>query len=266
MAAPELRGLARIERLLGANPLVAGLGAEVVRSAAAQARLRSVRLGEHIWRAGARAEHFQVVVAGMVKLVDPGLAMRPTLFDVFGPGEALGYWVAYDGGPYIGDATPLTAHVETLLIPAAVLREATARDHAASLAMTSAALAHARALRAKLAVMCAGNVHQRLAALLLDLHRRFGAVAANGAWTIPVPLTRRDLSFAVGATLETVIRAMSRWQKQGVLETHAAGFTLRSPATLTAVRDDDASVEGGGVPGPIDAAPRERRKHATVRE
>ena len=43
----------------------------------------------------------------------------------------------------------------------------------------------------------------------------------------------------VGATIETVIRAMSRWQKDGVLETHPWGFVLRDVALLSSLLEND---------------------------
>lgn len=248
-ARADATSLARVESMLRRNGVLASLGPETVREAARAASLRRFERGGCIWRVGETATHFQVVVSGIVKLVAPGPGMRPTILDVFGPGEALGHWAAFDGSPYIGDAMPLTEHVETLLVPAAVIHQAMRARPENALAMTHAVLAHARGLRAKIAVMCAGSVHQRLAMLLLDLNTRFGDELEDGGVIVPVPLSRHDLSLCVGATIETVIRAMSKWQKEAVLETHAGGFVLRDVPALAAVlegattprSDDDAS-------------------------
>ncbi len=224
--------VARVESMLRRSQVLASLGPEAVREAAQAASLRRFARGECIWRVGERAVCFQVLVSGIVKLVAPGPGLRPTIVDVFGPGESLGYWAAFDSSPYIGDAMPVTDRVETLLIPATVLHQLTRANPEAALAMTHAVLAYARALRAKIAVMCAGTVHQRLAMLLLDLAARFGDESDDGTTLLPVPLSRLDLAMCVGATIETVIRAMSRWQKQGVLETLHSGFVLRDVAHL----------------------------------
>jgi hypothetical protein len=40
-------------------------------------------------------------------------------------------------------------------------------------------------------------------------------------------------------TIETVIRAMSRWQKEGLVETHENGFVLRDVQALRAVLRGD---------------------------
>jgi hypothetical protein len=50
----------------------------------------------------------------------------------------------------------------------------------------------------------------------------------------------------VGATIETVIRAMSRWQKEGVVETHESGFVLRDVHALrAALRGDRVGAREG---------------------
>lgn len=235
--------LARLEATLRRNPVLTSLGADTVRDAALSASRARFDRGDRIWRAGDTATRFQVVVSGIVKLVAPGPGQRPTILDVFGPGEAIGHWAAFDGSPYIGDALALTERVETLLVPATVIHHAVRARPECALAMTHAVLSHARALRAKIAVMCAGTVQQRLAAMLLDLRSRFGDELDDGGVMVPVPLSRHDLALCVGATIETVIRAMSRWQKEGVLETQPWGFVLRDVATLEGQLDGSALRE-----------------------
>lgn len=229
----------RFEGLLRRSRVLSSLGNDTVCEAARVAVVRQASRGECIWRYGDSAAHFQVVVSGVVKLVAPGPGLRPTIIDVFGPGEALGYWVALDGAPYIGDAMPVTERVETLLIPGSVLREAAGARPEAAGALTQAMLGHAQALRSKIAVMCAGSVQQRLAMLMLDLNTRFGDELEDGSLIVQVPLSRQDLAMWVGATIETVIRAMSRWQKDGVLETHPWGFVLRDVALLSSLLEND---------------------------
>jgi CRP-like cAMP-binding protein len=102
---------------------------------------------------------------------------------------------------------------------------------AATIALAHGLLEHTRTLRAKIAVMCAGSVEHRLAMFLVDLASRFGD-EADGGVIVQVPLSRGDLAIAVGATVETVIRTMSRWQKAGVLATDARGFVLRDLPAL----------------------------------
>ena len=212
--------------------MVASLDEDAASQMARVATARRFKKGERIWRAGDVATHFQVVVSGIVKLVGNHAGLYPTLIDAFGPGESIGYWSALDGSPYIGDAIPITPSVETLVIPATALLHILETRPRAALAMAHNVLAYTHTLRGKIAIMCAGSVGQRLARLLLDLQGRFGDEAEDGSTLLPVPLSRQDLAHGVGATIETVIRTMSRWQKEGVLATYEGGFVLYNVAAL----------------------------------
>ena len=236
----------RHEALLRRNKVVSSLGPDAVCELARVARARAFKKGEFIWCGGETATHFQVITSGIVKLIGIYEGLRPTLISTFGPGEALGYWASLDRSPYIGDAIPITPQVETLLIPSSVLVRLVETQPGAALAMTHSVLAHARALRAKIALLCAGTVYQRLAQLFLDFVERFGDEAEDGTVMLKVPLSRNDLALAVGVTIETVIRAMSRWQKEGLVETHENGFVLRDVQALRAVlRGDRVGMREG---------------------
>jgi CRP/FNR family transcriptional regulator len=69
----------------------------------------------------------------------------------------------------------------------------------------------------------------------LKLNDRFGDDFDDGTSEIPVALSRRDLAELVATSFETAIRIMSRWEREGVLETTRRGFTLRDMNRLTAL-------------------------------
>ena len=49
---------------------------------------------------------------------------------------------------------------------------------------------------------------------------------------IPLALSRQELADLTGTTIETCIRLMSRWGKEGLLETERDGFLLRDRSAL----------------------------------
>jgi CRP-like cAMP-binding protein len=57
----------------------------------------------------------------------------------------------------------------------------------------------------------------------------------EGPLYVPVPLTRQDFADMVGARVETVIRIMSRWQKDGLIGHNEHGLWVRDRATLEAL-------------------------------
>jgi CRP/FNR family transcriptional regulator len=54
----------------------------------------------------------------------------------------------------------------------------------------------------------------------------------DGAVFIPIALSRQDLADLTGTTIETCIRVMSRWGKEGVVQTAKDGFLLADRAAL----------------------------------
>lgn len=74
----------------------------------------------------------------------------------------------------------------------------------------------------------------RLAALLLDLGRRFGRREPAGI-TIGIHLTREELAELVGAAPETVIRLLSRFKRERLVATKGSEITLLKPERLAKV-------------------------------
>ena len=73
--------------------------------------------------------------------------------------------------------------------------------------------------------------------LFLKLADRMGR-ARDGAVFIPIALSRQELADLTGTTIETCIRLMSRWGKEGVVETDKEGFLLLDRAALEALTRD----------------------------
>ena len=104
-----------------------------------------------------------------------------------------------------------------------------------SAAMTRALLDHCALLHAKIDVLVAGTVPRRIAAFMLDLAERFGDEGLDGTTFVPLALSRAKYATYVAARVETVIRACSAWQKDGLLSTAKDGFTIRSLDELRSI-------------------------------
>jgi CRP-like cAMP-binding protein len=75
------------------------------------------------------------------------------------------------------------------------------------------------------------RVEYRVARLFLTLADRVGRAEGEGI-AVPVVLSRQEIADMVGATQETAIRIMSRWGKDGIVETTATGFLIPRRAAL----------------------------------
>ena len=54
-----------------------------------------------------------------------------------------------------------------------------------------------------------------------------------------VPLARQEIADLVGTTVETAIRVMSRWQKEGWVDTDKKGFLIRDPKALAEIAPEE---------------------------
>src|SRR5690606_23419010 len=60
------------------------------------------------------------------------------------------------------------------------------------------------------------SLRQKIASLLVSLIERYSGEEET---ILPVPLTRQEIADAVGASVESVIRAMSDWSQRGIIQT-----------------------------------------------
>ena len=84
-------------------------------------------------------------------------------------------------------------------------------------------------------------VEARLAAALLRLGEREGAwVKTPEGLTLPLHLTRQSLADMAGTTVETSIRVMSRWLRDGLLLDHDGRLVLTDRERFTALAEGEA--------------------------
>jgi CRP/FNR family transcriptional regulator len=91
-------------------------------------------------------------------------------------------------------------------------------------------------LAQRIAEVAGARVETRFALLFLKLAERIGEPRGTAIF-IPMALTRQELADLTGTTIETCIRVMSRWGKDGLVETQKDGFLLTDrPALETLAR------------------------------
>lgn len=223
---PEVIGSLRASRLFGKLE-----ESQLVVFARSANRVHLKR-GEVLWRAGDTPSAITIITLGLVKICKPLRPGMSTIVGLFGPRESVGDVAVVSGRLYPAEAVAASEHVDLLSIEKNAVLEAMGRDPAVALAVNRSLAEHTAALQDKIRVLAAGAVDQRLATLLLHLADRFGDEQEDGKTFIPVVLSRAELSLLVGATIETTIRIMSRWQKEGLVETQPDGFTLARAEAL----------------------------------
>jgi CRP-like cAMP-binding protein len=178
---------------------------------------------QFIFLEGDAAEYVYIVIEGKVKIVKQAPTGREMILEVFAPGDVFG------GATLLLARHPATAvsmEPGTLLC----LRRL---DYLALLKrFPPMALQIIELLRQRLGEahqvirgLAAERVETRVARLLFKLADKTG-VPGDGGTRLGLHLTRQDIGDMVGCTLETAIRVLSRWQKEGLIKTREGVITI----------------------------------------
>lgn len=201
--------------VLGSSPLFAALDAE------AQGELRrrmnevTIGRGETLFAEGDPGDRLYVVSQGKVKLGRTAADGRENLLAVLGPGEMFGELSLFDPGPRTATATAVTA--ATLhglghddLEPLLKQRPEVAGRLLAALAR------RLRRTNEAMGDLVFRDVPGRVAKALLDLAKRFGVESEEGL-RVTHDLTQEELAQLVGASRETVNKALADFASRGFL-------------------------------------------------
>lgn len=224
---------------LGGNLVFAGIPARDLESLARVAREETHRARSEIFMEGDAARWFYLVRAGHVKIVKHSKTGKDVVLELLGPGEIFGGVAVIEKRPYPASAQATEATV-VLKIPADPVI-ALAERHPAFI--KEMALMIGRRLRAahdSVASLAVDPVEARLAATLRRLATREGTRSDKGV-TLPFHLTRQSLADMTGTTVETTIRILSRWLRDGILDEDGGRLVLSDWDGLTAL----AEGEGG---------------------
>lgn len=213
---------------LDAVPLFACLTGAERALLAPLCRVRGCEKGDDLFVEGQPATSLFFVILGRVKVVKAAQG-RDVIVGIFGPGEPVGVLAAFEEKSF-----PATA---VALEPSSIL-EVPVREFFALVdahpemtrRLLQGLILRQLDLTRRLADQT-GSVDFRMARLFLTLADRAGRTDGPAA-EIPLALTRQEIADLCGTTIETAIRTMSRWGKEGLVVTHPDGFTIPDVAAL----------------------------------
>ena len=223
--------------MLGQSALFASLATEEQAALERQMVRQHHDKDSYLFFEGEPAEWLVFVAKGRVKMIKHSESGRETILATFGPGQVVG-----EVGVLAGEMYPATAQA---LEPAVTL--SLRRDAYAALVRRHPDLAWAlieelgrrlQQAHEKIRSLAVEKVERRVARLLLRMANTAGERLEGGAVRITVPLSRQDIADMAGTVVETAIRTMSKFQKQGWIETREGYIVLLRPHDLVAVAEE----------------------------
>jgi CRP/FNR family transcriptional regulator len=209
---------------LSSIPMYRRLGEVDREHLAALSTVRSYARGDLIFSEGNDADVHFVIASGRVKVFKTTVSGKDIILELFGPGDPLGTVAVYDSRQYPATAVALEPTV-CLLTPSRAFFQLLERRPSLVRSLLSSLTLRLVELTNRLAERSEGSVENRFARFFLKMAEDLGHPAENGVH-IPLVLTRQDLADFMCTTVETSIRIMSRWSKEGTVLTRPDGFVV----------------------------------------
>ena len=212
------------EGVLRRAPLFDGLDDEGARALRHQMAEVKLSRGEHLFLEGDDGDALYVVIDGKMKLTRAASDGRENLLSVIGPGEMFGELSLFDPRPRTSSASAVTDATLAALKQDALTLWLHERPEVA-LHMLRALARRLRRANDVTADLVFTDVPGRVAKNLLDLADRFGNQEQDGLH-VHHDLTQEELAQLVGASRETVNKALADFAARGWLQISARSVLI----------------------------------------
>ena len=212
------------EVVLRRAPLFEGLDEDSARALRRQMSDVKLSRGEHLFLEGQDGDRLYVVLDGKMKLTRAAADGRENLISVIGPGEMFGELSLFDPRPRTSSASAVT-DATLAALDHDTLRSWLLERPDVSMHMLQALARRLRRANDVMADLVFTDVPGRVAKNLLDLADRFGVQERDGLH-VHHDLTQEELAQLVGASRETVNKALADFAARGWLQISARSVLI----------------------------------------
>jgi CRP-like cAMP-binding protein len=213
-----------MDNFIRSAPLFAGIDAGTTSDLIAAMTPVHLDRGEVLFHEGEPGDRFYLVTDGKIKLGRTALDGRENLLAVLGPGEMIGELTLFDPGQRTATATAVSDVELSCLSHDELIAWIEKNPQVAKYLLASLAR-RLRRTNESLGDLVFSDVPGRVAKALLDLARRFGRPVEGGVH-VPHDLTQEELAQLVGASRETVNKALADFVARGWVRLEGRSVTL----------------------------------------
>jgi CRP-like cAMP-binding protein len=211
--------------LLRASPLFAGLDDAAWAALAPRLNERTLPRGDALFAEGDPGDALHVLIDGKVKICRTSSDGRENVVAVLGPGDLLGELSLFDAQPRAASAIAV-ADTTLATLPDRDFRAWLGEHPAAALVLLEALAVRLRQTNEAMADLVFTDVPGRVAKALLSLAAKFGSDEGDGATRVAHDLTQEELAQLVGASRETVNKALADFAARGWLRVDGKAVVL----------------------------------------
>jgi CRP/FNR family cyclic AMP-dependent transcriptional regulator len=205
-------------------PLFGGLDEQAAETLIGTMNAQRLERGDVLFHEGDQGDRLYVIGEGKIKLGRTSTDGRENLLAILGPGEMFGELSLFDPGPRTATATAV-AETQLLSMSNEQLREFLHQRPGVAATLLAALARRLRRTNDVLADLVFTDVPGRVAKALLDLAGRFGRPVEDGI-LVAHDLTQEELAQLVGASRETVNKALADFASRGWLRLEARAVLL----------------------------------------
>jgi CRP-like cAMP-binding protein len=183
-----------------------------------------------IFAEGELGDRLYIILSGKVKIGRKSPDGRENLLAVFGPSDMFGELSIFDPGPRTSTATTVT-EVQAVTMDRAALREWIAKRPEIAEQLLRVIARRLRRTNNMLADLIFTDVPGRVAKALLQLAHDFGT-QEGGMLRVTHDLTQEEIAQLVGASRETVNKALADFAHRGWLRLEGKSVLILEPQRL----------------------------------
>jgi CRP/FNR family transcriptional regulator, cyclic AMP receptor protein len=215
---------------LSEAPLFDSLSEEDSRALRAGVTVVKLARGDRLFSEGDIGDKLYIIISGKMKLTRAAPDGRENLQSVHGPGEMFGELSLFDPVPRTATATAVTDAELAGLTHDDVRKWLSTRPEVA-MHLLAALAQRLRRINDVKADLVFTDVPGRVAKALLDLAERFGVPNSEGI-QVNHDLTQEELAQLVGASRETVNKALADFAARGWIQLAAKSVLVTDPDRL----------------------------------
>jgi CRP/FNR family transcriptional regulator, nitrogen oxide reductase regulator len=223
--------------MIRSSPMFSRLSDGELRALAAVAREERIAARQFVFMEGEPSLWFCVVVSGRVKILRESRDGKEVVLELLGAGEPFGGVAVIERRPYPASAQATEPSVilkipQESIVPVAERNPSLVREMALMIGR------RLRAAHDTVKSLAVDPVEARLAAAVLRLAEREG-LRQGKHLVLGFRVTRQMLADMTGTTVETTIRILRRWTKDGITSDDRARLVIRDVEALRALAADE---------------------------
>ena len=213
-----------MDEVLAKAGLFQGVAGEAAEALASSLQYADYSRGETVFLEGEQGDTLYIVLTGKVKIGRRATDGRENMLSVMGPSDMFGELSLFDPGPRTATATVVTEARLASLAHTSLKPWITDRPEIAEQLLRVLAR-RLRRTNDALADLIFTDVPGRVAKQLLALSERFGSTEPDGI-RVHHDLTQEELAQLVGASRETVNKALADFAQRGWVRVDSRALTI----------------------------------------